>query len=190
MREEQWVKLQIEKLSRVLKSIDNNLCVKAGHKLPYSYEILSYKTNDEIEESKFTKYQTDILIFQKFGNETWIPRVIIETKIHSVTTHDAITYSQKALTHKNVHPYLRYGILLGDVASIPGRLIRHGHYFDFMLSWKGLDPNDSEWNILISILDAEVKASQDLEHFLYNTRNKERPKINKLHKELRWENID
>ena len=29
-------------------------------------------------------------------------RVIIESKINSVTTHDAITYSHKAQTHKNV----------------------------------------------------------------------------------------
>jgi hypothetical protein len=27
----------------------------------------------------------------------------------------AITYSQKASTHRAVHPYLRYGIMLGDL---------------------------------------------------------------------------
>ncbi|GAI54911.1 unnamed protein product, partial [marine sediment metagenome] len=57
----------------------------------------------------------------------------IEGKINSVTTHGAITYSQKASTHKNVHPYLRYGILLGNRKHypLPGRLFRHGAYFDF-----------------------------------------------------------
>ncbi|GAB4286004.1 MAG: hypothetical protein Kow0081_4020 [Candidatus Dojkabacteria bacterium] len=65
----------------------------------------------------------------------------IEAKINSVTTHDAITYSQKAQTHKNVHSYLRYGILIGNRKdyALPGRLFRHGQHFDFMLSWKSFE---------------------------------------------------
>ena len=43
-----------------------------------------------------------------------------------VTTHDALTYSTKAATHKHVHPYLRYGFLAGGIQTIPGRLIKHG----------------------------------------------------------------
>lgn len=186
MREEGWVELLIHRLNEV---IDENLCAEAGYRLPYSFEIKSYN-NDEIHESKSTPYQTDILIKEKLENEIWIPRVIIEAKIHTVTTHDAITYSQKALTHKNVHPYLRYGILLGDVASIPGRLIRHGHYFDFMLSWKDLRHSEMEWEKLIATLKSEVTASQDLENLLYNTRNKEKLIINILHRKLEWENIN
>ncbi len=47
--------------------------------------------------------------------DRWKPRVVVEAKLGKVTTNDAITYSQKASTHRAVHPYLRYGIMLGDL---------------------------------------------------------------------------
>ncbi len=48
----------------------------------------------------------------------------METKANgSITTHDVITYSHKAATHRQVHPYLRYGILWVEENNIlPGRL--------------------------------------------------------------------
>jgi len=79
---------------------------------------LNYK-DDEPGDSKYIKYETDLLVYQKINNEKWKPRIIIEGKINSVTTHDAITYSQKASTHKNVHPYVRYGILIGNRKQYP-----------------------------------------------------------------------
>jgi hypothetical protein len=51
-------------------------------------------------------YQTDLLISERLDDgEDWTPRVVVEFKLGSVTTHDALTYSAKAATHKNVHPY-------------------------------------------------------------------------------------
>jgi hypothetical protein len=71
----------------------------------------------------------------------WKPQIIIEGKLNSVTTHDTITYSQKAATHRNVHPFLRlrYVILIGNRKYFPllGRLFRHRAHFDFML-WLGI----------------------------------------------------
>jgi hypothetical protein len=62
----------------------------------------------------------------------WVPRVVVEFKLGSVTTHDALTYLAKAATHKNVHPYLRYGIIIGGLdGPVPKRLVRHGHSFVF-----------------------------------------------------------
>ena len=73
-------------------------------------QITIFKRNiayfeNEPEQENYIGYETDILIFEKFDKKRWKPRIIIETKINSVTTHDAITYSQKAQTHKYVHPY-------------------------------------------------------------------------------------
>jgi len=50
-------------------------------------------------------------------------------------------------------PYLRYGIFLGkrDHYPLPGRLFRHGAHFDFMLSWRGYEPDPSEWKSLKDI---------------------------------------
>jgi len=86
-------------------------------------EIISYKDNQP-EETNLIKYETDLIICQNLSENEWKPRIIIEGKLNSVTTHDAITYSQKAATHKNVHPFLRYGILIGNRKHfpLPGRL--------------------------------------------------------------------
>ena len=90
----------------------------------------------------FISYETDILVGEHITDQIWKPRIIIEAKIGRITTHDAITYSRKALTHKNVHPYLRYGILIGNRSHhpLPGRLFRHGENFDFMQSWISYKP--------------------------------------------------
>ena len=80
-------------------------------------------------------YQTDILIVEELPGDRSLPRVVIEVKL-SVTTHDALTYSAKAATHKQGHPYLRYGILIAKLRSVPRRLIWHGSNFDFMATWR------------------------------------------------------
>lgn len=51
-----------------------------------------------------TKYETDIPVFDRFAEGSWIPRVVIECKLKDITTHDAITYGAKAATHRAVHP--------------------------------------------------------------------------------------
>ena len=133
------------------------------------------------------KYETDILISEvnpKTG--AWIPRVIIEGKIRSINTHDAITYSCKAETHKNVHPYLRYGILIGyrKHYPLPGRLFRHGTQFDFMISWMGYEASRSEWTETVRILSAEVAASRMLEEIIFHSRSRNRESFTYLHKPL------
>ena len=87
------------------------------------------------EIRKHNGVETDLLVFEK--TDIIKPRIIIESKINSVTTHDAITYIYKAQTHKNVTPYIRYGIMLGNRKHypLPGRLFRHGTNFDFMISF-------------------------------------------------------
>ena len=111
---------------------------------------------------------------------------MIEVKFGSITTHDAITYSEKAFTHKKVHPYLRYGILLGDRKEhpLPGRLFRHGHYFDFMLSWEGETGSAVETENLFEIIQMEVEASRNLEEILYNSRSSKRKRYTVLHRPL------
>ncbi len=168
-----------------LRKFDNTLRVADGVKLPYSNEILSYSDNNPAEQNPI-RYETDILIFQQVDEKKWKPRIIVETKISSITTHDAITYSQKAQTHKNVHPYLRYGIFIGNREHhpLPGRLFRHGQHFDFMLSWQTLEANKKEWSTLIDILKSEYEASLTLDEVIYNSRSSKREKYTALHKPL------
>lgn len=189
MNEQEWVKTIIGKIEKSLKPFNSNLRVTDGLRLPYANEILTYN-DDKPEQQNFIGYETDILIFEQIDESRWKPRIIIEAKINSISTHDAITYSQKAQTHKNVHPYLRYGILIGNRkdSPLPGRLFRHGQHFDFMLSWKLFEGNKSEWDTLIEILKLEYEASLTLDEIIFNSRSRDRKKFTSLHRPLKLRN--
>jgi hypothetical protein len=185
LNEKEWMKevkhrLEIENLFKEL-----NLSFYDGRKIPYSFEIISYKDN-EPEETNIIKYETDLIICQNLSENEWKPRIIIEGKLNSVTTHDAITYSQKAATHKNVHPFLRYGILLGNRKHypLPGRLYRHGSHFDFMLSWAGYEPTDKEWEDFVKIIKDEIEYSQQLEEMIFHSRSRKRKHYKVLQKRM------
>ena len=185
MTEKEWMEDVKERLEQEESFLKKNILFSTGKRVPYAFEILNYKY-DEPGDRKYIKYETDLLVYQKIKNEKWKPRVIIEGKINSVTTHDAITYSQKTSTHKNVHPYLRYGILLGNRKHypLPGRLSRHGAYFDFMLSWRAFEPTSEEWKNFLKIIKREIKYSEQLEEILFKSRSKNRKRYTILHMPL------
>jgi len=187
MTEKDWVKSIIGNIETGLRRTDKSIRVTDGHRLPYSSEILNYKKNNSPDEQHTAGYETDILVFEQLSPETWKPRIVIETKLEGVTTHDAITYSQKAQTHKYVHPYLRYGILIGDREHypLPGRLFRHGQHFDFMLSWRTLRADRKEFRTLLSVLRDEIEASRQLDEIIFNSRSSKRKRFTALHRPLR-----
>ena len=159
-----------------------------GTSLIYANEIVSYCTDEQGVKPKYNTmtFETDILIQENISAKEWIPRVVIETKIDSVTTHDAITYSNKSIAHKSVHPYLRYGIFIGNHSNkhIPGRLIRHGENFNFMMSCTSYKLNLLELDTLKEIINAEIFASQTLSNLVFNTRAKDKQRIFALHHKL------
>jgi hypothetical protein len=189
MTEKDWVKTIIADIEKSLRLTDDSIRVTDGKRLPYASEILTYN-DTEPNKQNFIRYETDILVYEQLDNEIWKPRIVIETKLGSVTTHDAITYSEKAQTHKYVHPYLRYGILIGDREHhpLPGRLFRHGQHFDFMLSWKSLIESKAELKTLLTILNDEILASRNLDEIIFNSRAKGRDKFTALHRPLRLYN--
>ena len=180
MKETDWAKQVAAKLNEELTGYS----VEAGKRLTYANEIVEYG-EDNPDYNKMT-YQTDILVYESISEKSWKPRVVIETKIDSVTTHDSITYSQKAASHKFVHPYLRYGIFLGHrgIHPLPGRLFRHGAQFDFMISWRDYEPEDYEWAALMEVVEKEINASKQLEDMIFKSRCKNREKHYVLHKPL------
>lgn len=180
MTEKNWVEYLVEKLNKV-----EGIQAEAGKRLIYANEISEHKEERPIYNTM--NYETDILIYED-KEKVWKPRVVIETKI-SITTHDAITYSAKSATHKSVYPYLRYGIFIANSKSLPGRLFRHGAYFDFMLSWQKCKPKYAEWEMLVKIIKSEIKASKTLEEMFFNSRKQDRKKYYALHKELKMEII-
>lgn len=184
MNELEWAKSVQAYVNRYLSINQPDMEMRLGANLPYGNEITEYRENEPI--SKSIAYETDLLVVQNVSPNSWIPRVVIECKIDSVTTHDAITYSEKAFTHKRVHPYLRYGIILGNRRTypLPGRLFRHGLYFDFMTSWVSFQPTEGELNILLDILIDEVNASQNLQEMIFESRSSSREKYIALHRPL------
>ena len=180
MKETEWSKTIAQRLNDEF----TGCCVAPGKRLIYANEIVEYQAKG-IQYNEMS-YETDILIYEETRELSWKPRVVIETKLKSVTTHDAITYSQKSATHKHVHPYLRYGIFLGNRkhAPLPGRLFRHGAHFDFMISWKGHEPEEYEWDALKEIVGKEIAASKKLEEMIFNSRRRDRQKYYVVHKPL------
>lgn len=188
MNEKEWAHSVQELVSHHFDEHVPGLVISEGKDLPYAYEVTTYKGTAP-SQSNTVPYETDLLIAEKLTQDEWKPRIVIECKLGSITTHDAITYSEKAFTHKKVHPYLRYGILIGERSHypLPGRLVRHGAYFDFMLSWVSLVPSQHELQNLLSIMLDEVEASRKLEEILYNSRNPNRQRYTVLHRPLRLE---
>lgn len=107
-------------------------------------------------------FEQDILIFDNpEGRDAHVvPRVVAEVKFVAVTTHDVIVYSEKARRIRNVYRYVRYGLILGGFDSIPGRVLRLGAEFDFVLAIS-YPLEESDLKYARQTLIAEVSASRD-----------------------------
>ena len=186
MTEKQWMDLMADRIDKSCISHTETLSVDTGRRLPYGYEIIEY-ANGPVD--RVIEYQTDLIILESQRDKKWKPRIVLECKINSITTHDAITYSQKAFSHKLVHPYLRYGVILGNRKDypLPGRLYRHGMFFDFMMSFKTFEPTEREMVRLRRVIDHEVDASRKLEGIIYESRKKGRDRYTLLHRNLHLE---
>ena len=187
MRENEWTN-SIRELLQVA-NLGDNIYFSTLNKVPYAQEILSYDLDFKKDREHTSAFETDLLIYEK--EEFIKPRIIIESKINNVSTHDAITYSYKAQSHKNVTPYVRYGIMLGNRKHypLPGRLFRHGTNFDFMISFKDFILSDDERTTFIELIKKEISYSQKMEEMIYESRYKNRMHYYILQKELRLEEM-
>ena len=186
MTEKEWTATMARYLRDALSETPYREClIEIGRKIPYGFEIRSYHDDDD-PKPNVNKYETDLVVLDLEEKPSWKPRVIVEAKMGSITTHDVITYSQKAFSHKTVHPYLRYGIMLGDRQQfpLPGRLYRHGAHFDFMISFAGTQPKSLEMERFSKIIGSEIDASRKLEKIIYESRQRDRDRYTILHKKL------
>jgi hypothetical protein len=110
-------------------------------------------------------FQTDLCVFEKKGDLS-IPRVVMEFK-RGITTHDVLTYSAKARKHKQVYPYLRYGIICSELAFIPGRVFTHNEALDFcaaIADYRGARLSE----ILEDLIRREVECSRRMEELVFD----------------------
>ncbi len=181
MTEKQWVAVMAKSISGKL---GRRMEVHTGKKLPYAFEM--NHLGEIRPEDKTKDFETDMLIVETLEPGKWKPRVVIEAKFRSISTHSAMVYSHKADLHKKVFPFLRYGIMLGkrDSFPLPGRLYRHGPLFDFMFSFRGEKPSSKEQASFLQLLRAEIRASRDLQSIFYDTRKASQPHYTLLHRRL------
>jgi hypothetical protein len=101
-------------------------------------------------------FQTDILI-----SAQGVPLVVIETKYGGLNTDDVLAYSAKATRHKEVYPYLRYGLVVGGTDNIEKKFFVHniGSVFDYALAVKSIDSGSTE---LVEIVRSQVRAAESL----------------------------
>lgn len=191
MKENDWTKSICELLQK--QELGENIYIDVLKKIPYAFEISSFNEDWEIEaqNSSEASFETDMLVYEK-ANGKIIPRVIIEAKVGTVTTHDAITYSHKAMYHKNVIPFVRYGIMLGarETYPLPGRLFRHGTNFDFLFSFVDYSPSDLEVDKFVEMIKKETTYSRQIEEILSNSRSPNRKRYYMLQKEFHLEEMD
>ena len=171
MNEREWVG-QVEELLRKHLHL-MRIRVVTGLRIAYGSEITAYR---EVPDVTPRDYQTDLAIVEDIEDGSWVPRVIVEAKISNITTHDAITYSRKADSHRTVHPYLRYGVMLGNRGKLPlpGLLYRHGSGFDFMISFKQFKLSKIELDTFVKIIKDDVRASRNLQKIIYESRLQDR----------------
>ena len=188
MKENDWTR----SLCDIIKArgIGENIYIDVLRKIPYAFEVSAFDEDWEVDEESLceTSFETDLVVYEKRDKKI-VPRVIIESKVGTVTTHDAITYSHKAMYHKNVIPFLRYGIMLGsrEKYPLPGRLFRHGTNFDFLFSFVDYQPTDKELDTFIEMLKKEILYSHKIEEILFNSRSRSRKHYYMLQKEFHLE---
>ena len=92
------------------------LSIKRGKALLYRVTVnnrLKVTVEPHAPKRGQSAFETDLCVFETVGSEpVKIPRVVMEFK-QGLSTHDVLTYSAKATRHKQVYPYLRYGLVIG-----------------------------------------------------------------------------
>lgn len=132
------------------------------------YYKLSINNKLEIEQDPknpkrgSSAFQTDLLI-SEIRKDLSIPKVVIELK-HGISTHDVITYSYKALLHKEVYPYIRYGMVMFDINYIPKRFFIHNQNIDFCIALKNAKISD----LLKKEVKRQIKLSDQIEKNIFH----------------------
>ncbi len=132
--------------------------VLKGENLLYK---LSIDVDGEVQPSDFRSpkrgqfaFQTDVMI-----KKDKVPLVVIETKSRGFSTHDVLTYSTKAMKHKEVYPHLRYGLAVGGMDRIDRKFFVHNKGFDFAVA---LGKNYDAFDDLVTVVGKQLEASEKL----------------------------
>jgi hypothetical protein len=111
-------------------------------------------------------FETDLCLFEERPSGVRIPRVVLEFK-ERITTHDILTYSAKARKHKQVYPYLRYGVVVSQQSTVPRRFFVHNESLDFFAALK--DTSEQELDgFFARLFEAELRTSALMERIAFD----------------------
>jgi hypothetical protein len=148
--------------------LGGNLKIKRGAPLLYNVAVdnnLKLTVKPKEPKRGQSAFQTDLCVFECRDDGIEIPRVVIEFK-KRITTHDVLTYSTKAGKHKQVYPYLRYGIMISSEIEIPRRVYSHNEFLDFVVCSGGIESHRLH-QLFENILKKEIKDSRALEEIYF-----------------------
>lgn len=177
MREEdKWTR---ELLCPSLRAeLPNEIVIECGQPLLYSVNINSYRKEDGKYVANLSSqnsrgkgsYETDLLLSEKVGENEFVPLVVCESKLGMMTTHDMITYNQKAGEHKKLHKGLRYGVVIAGCKKggiTLQKILNHGcENFDFIFCFKDLVPTEEEWQKFSDLIKHQIEESKYLHNIL------------------------
>ncbi len=173
MKELDFQELMVELINKKLK--EKNLLRKyiARKGKAVLYELtLDENLNLNVKNHKKptrgqSAFETDVTIFaKKLGVE--VPFIILEVK-DNISSHDIITYSNKAKRHKTVYPFLRYGLVAYGINFIPMRFFKHNKEIDFFLTLsKYLRDREKLSSILFELVNKEFENFERLQKILHS----------------------
>lgn len=151
-------------LSELGKQLPSSLIVRSSAPLLYQVRVdnaLKVTVDPKTPVRGQSAFQTDLCVFERRKGHVEIPRVVLEFKLR-LSTHDVLTYSQKSRKHKDIYPYLRYGMVVAKHQHVPGRFFTHNEALDFCVTLAAIPKKD--WmKVIGELVKKEVSASRRLE---------------------------
>lgn len=108
-------------------------------------------------------FQTDILIERTSPS---LPMVVIELKYGAFSTHDILTYSAKAVEHKRIYRYLRYGFIVIGLDRLGRRLLTHNQGFDFAIALPAVDSYQAD---LVALTQRQIASAECVRSLMATT---------------------
>jgi hypothetical protein len=165
MKEDPFVKIAKKAAETV---IGPPLIIQQGASLLYQITVdnrLRISIDPKVPKRGQSAFQTDLCVFEEIDGKTRIPRVVLEFK-KGLSTHDVLICSSKARRHKEIYPYLRYGLIIGDKEKIPGKFFTHNEALDFCIAADSFKQHRLH-EIIAKLLKEEIEASRKLERIAF-----------------------
>jgi len=129
---------------------------------------LEFVGNPKEPSRGHSAFQTDLCVYEELKGELLLPRVVIEVK-KGISTHDVITYSVKARRHKQIYPYLRYGLFIIELDTVPSRFFTHNEALDFAVGYRAWSSRKEQKDLVRKLVRSEIRASKRLEELAFGS---------------------